>query len=331
LLYDSNNALILITTTTSDKTRIAILGGGPSGLFMFKRLLEFGNSDLEIDIFERKNVLGAGMPYSKDGANDEHITNVSGNEIPELVTSISEWIQTISKDTVDHFNIDPQKFNDYKVLPRLLFGQYLNDQFNMLIKKANEIGIATQVHFNSQITDIIDNPQENVVKVEVNADKRLTYGHVIICTGHNWPVTHEGEIDGYFDSPYPPSKIAFPANHTVAIKGSSLTSIDAIRTLARENGNFSVNSSGEVNYKLSEDSSNFKVIMHSRNGMLPAIRFHLEDSHLLKDSIISKEELAANREANDGFLSLDYVFEHNFKLMIKAKEPEFYSRIEHMN
>jgi hypothetical protein len=330
LLYDSNNALILITTTTSDKTRIAILGGGPSGLFMFKRLLEFGNSDLEIDIFERKNILGAGMPYSKDGANDEHITNVSGNEIPELVTSISEWIQTIPKDTVDHFNIDPQKFNDYKVLPRLLFGQYLNDQFNMLIKKAKEIGIATQVHFNSQITDIIDNPQENVVEVEVNADKRLTYDHVIICTGHNWPVTHEGEIDGYFDSPYPPSKIAFPANHTVAIKGSSLTAIDAIRTLARENGNFSVNSSGEVNYKLSEDSSNFKVIMHSRNGMLPAIRFHLEDSHLLKDSIISKEELAANREANDGFLSLDYVFEHNFKLMIKAKEPEFYSRIEHM-
>jgi len=330
LLYDSNNALILNTTTTSDKTRIAILGGGPSGLFMFKRLIESGNLELEIDIFERKNILGAGMPYSKDGANDEHITNVSGNEIPELVTSISEWIKTISKDTVDHFNIDPQKFNDYKVLPRLLFGQYLNDQFNMLIKLAKEIGIATQVHFNSRVTDIIDDPHHSVVVVEINDEIKFTYDHVIICTGHNWPVTHEGEIVGYFDSPYPPSKIAFQANHSVAIKGSSLTAIDAIRTLARKNGSFSIDSSGRVSFKVAEDSPNFKIIMHSRNGMLPAIRFHLEDSHLLKDSILSKEELAANREANEGFLSLDYVFEQNFKRMIKAKEPEFYSRIEDM-
>lgn len=318
------------TTKTSDKTRIAILGGGPSGLFMFKRLLESQNSDLEINIFESKNILGAGMPYSKDGANDEHITNVSGNEIPELVTSISEWIKTIPKDTVDHFNIDPKKFNDYKVLPRLLFGQYLSDQFNMLIKKAKQIGITTQVYFNSRITDIIDNPHSNFVEVEVNAETKFTYNHAIICTGHNWPVTHEGQIDGYFDSPYPPSKLAFLADHPVAIKGSSLTAIDAIRTLARKNGSFSTDSSGKVSYELNEDSPNFKIVMHSRNGMLPAIRFHLEDSHLLKDSILSKEELSANREANDGFLSLDYVFEQNFKLMIKAKEPEFYSRIEHM-
>ncbi|RZK25743.1 MAG: hypothetical protein EOO43_04730 [Flavobacterium sp.] len=330
LLYDTNNALILITTTTSDKTRIAILGGGPSGLFMFKRLVESGNSYLEIDIFERKNILGAGMPYSKDGANDEHITNVSGNEIPELVTSISEWIKTISKDTVDHFHIDPEKFNDYKVLPRLLFGQYLNDQFNMLIKQANQFGIVTQVHFNSQVTDIIDDVRNKIVEVEVNVQGRFKYDHVIICTGHNWPITHEGKIDGYFDSPYPPSKLAFQANHTVAIKGSSLTAIDAIRTLARKNGGFTTDSSGKLQYKLHEASPKFKLIMHSRNGMLPAIRFHLEDSHLLKDSILSKEELAENRQANEGFLSLDYVFEKNFKRMIKAKEPEFFAKIEHM-
>lgn len=330
LLYDTNNALILITTTTSDKTRIAILGGGPSGLFMFKRLVESGNSDLEIDIFEKKNILGAGMPYSKDGANDEHITNVSGNEIPELVTSISEWIKTISKDTVDHFHIDPEKFNDYKVLPRLLFGQYLNDQFNMLIKQAKQFGIATQVHFNSEVTDIIDDVRNKIVEVEVNVQGRFKYDHVIICTGHNWPITHEGNIEGYFDSPYPPSKLAFQANHPVAIKGSSLTAIDAIRTLARKNGGFTTDSSGKLQYKLHEASPKFKLIMHSRNGMLPAIRFHLEDSHLLKDSILSKEELAENRQANEGFLSLDYVFEKNFKRMIKAKEPEFFAKIEHM-
>jgi len=320
----------LIANTTSDKIRVAILGGGPSGLFMFKRLVESNNSDLEIDIFERKDLLGAGMPYSKDGANDEHITNVSGNEIPDLVTSISEWIQTISKDTVDHFNIDPAKFNDFKVLPRLLFGQYLRDQFGLLLKRAKDIGLDIKVHYNSEVTDIIDHQQDGYTEVEVNSKSRYIFDHVIICTGHNWPATYEKEVEGYFDSPYPPSKIAFKVNNPVAIKGSSLTAIDAIRTLARNNGSFATDSSGRVHYQLADDSKDFRIVMHSRNGMLPAIRFHLEDSHLLKDSVISKEELAQNRASNEGFLSLDYIFDYNFKRMIQTREPEFYDQIKDM-
>src|SRR5690606_37080693 len=98
--------------------RIAILGGGPSGLFLFKKLLETGSAELIVDIFEKKKILGAGMPYSEDGANKEHITNVSGNEIPELVTTISEWIQTVPKSVLENFGINLETYNEYKVLPR---------------------------------------------------------------------------------------------------------------------------------------------------------------------------------------------------------------------
>jgi uncharacterized NAD(P)/FAD-binding protein YdhS len=115
-----------------NKKRIAILGGGPSGLFMFKRLVDTGLTDFAITIFESKKRLGAGMPYSPEGANDEHITNVSGNEIPMLVTSLNDWIKTISKDTLDKYHMDAGRFNEYKVLPRLLFGQYLTAQFDLL-------------------------------------------------------------------------------------------------------------------------------------------------------------------------------------------------------
>jgi hypothetical protein len=247
-----------------------------------------------------------------------------------LVTSISEWIQTISKDTVDHFNIDPAKFNDFKVLPRLLFGQYLRDQFGLLLKRAKDIGLDIKVHYNSEVTDIIDHQQDGYTEVEVNSKSRYIFDHVIICTGHNWPATYEKEVEGYFDSPYPPSKIAFKVNNPVAIKGSSLTAIDAIRTLARNNGSFATDSSGRVHYHLADDSKDFRIVMHSRNGMLPAIRFHLEDSHLLKDSVISKEELAQNRASNEGFLSLDYIFDYNFKRMIQTREPEFYDQIKDM-
>ena len=46
------------------KRRIAITGGGQSALFLYKKLLESGQLNLKIKIFEKKSTLGSGMPYS---------------------------------------------------------------------------------------------------------------------------------------------------------------------------------------------------------------------------------------------------------------------------
>ncbi|MBB6108646.1 Uncharacterized NAD(P)/FAD-binding protein YdhS [Mucilaginibacter lappiensis] len=311
--------------------RVAIIGGGPSGLFMFKRLVDSGETNFIITIFERKNRLGEGMPYSSEGANDEHITNVSGNEIPMLVTSLADWIRSVPKDTLDKFHIDAKRFNEYKVLPRLLFGQYLTAQFSLLQKQARDTGINFEVHYESNVTDIIDWPEKESVLVEIDHNEQVEFDQVIICTGHNWPRKHEGKVPNYFDSPYPPVKLALHANHPVAIKGSSLTAVDAIRTLSRYNGSFEKKQDGRLSYRLHDQSPNFKLVLHTRNGMLPAVRFHLEDSHLSNKSLLSKEEIAAHIAANNGFLSLDYIFEKDFKEPIKGKEREFYEHIKDMS
>lgn len=308
--------------------RIAILGGGPSGLFIYKRLIESNRGDFTVDIFEAGNVLGAGMPYSDKGANVEHVTNVSDNEIPDIVTSIEEWIQTVPPDTLAKFNLDPKRFNEYKVLPRLLFGQYLSAQFDLLKQMADDAGIETTIHLDSKITDIIDQPEDEEVWIQVGEKDISKFDCVIICTGHKWPIKHEGKIPGYFDSPYPPVKLAFKADHTIAIRGSSLTAIDAIRTLARCNGTFTKSEEGILRFNPAEGSSNFKLVMHSRNGMLPAVRFHLEDPLLSKDSLLSKEEITQNIAENNGFLSLDYVFQKDFKDTFKGKDSIFYDFIK---
>ena len=310
--------------------RIAIAGGGPGGLFMFKRLVETKRQDIQITIFEKNGRLGAGMPYSREGAGEEHITNVSGNEIPKLITPLSDWISTVPKDTLKKFHIDPDRFNDYKVLPRLLFGQYLADQFELLQHQATERGVAFEVNYHSKVTDIIDYPDERVVYVEINGEKRFAFDHVVTCTGHHWPVKYEGKVPNFFDSPYPPEKLSLRLDHAVAIKGSSLTAVDAVRTLARHNGIFDRNKDGKLIYSLDTVSPNFKMIMHTRHGMLPAVRFHLEDSHLTNKSLLSPGELAAHIAANGGFLSLDFVFENDFKLPVKEKDPAFYEKIKDM-
>lgn len=314
---------------TRTKKRIAILGGGPSSLFMYKRLIECGRNDIEIEIFERKKQLGAGMPYSGEGANKEHITNVSGNEIPTIVSSIHEWVCTVNEDVLKPYNITPQSFNDYKVLPRLLFGTYLEAQFTLLQKKAKEAGITTILHLGIEVTDVIDKPDLNKVLIEFEGAGIEAFDHAIICTGHNWPKKYEGKVKGYYDSPYPPAKLNLKLNHAVAIKGSSLTAIDAIRTLARNNGSFTDADNGMLHFEPAPGSEDFKMVMHSRNGLLPAVRFHLEDSHLQNDSLLTPEEIEQHKNSNRGFLSLDFIFEKDFKELFKDKDPEFYARIKY--
>ncbi|RFZ91313.1 hypothetical protein D0C36_20515 [Mucilaginibacter conchicola] len=317
--------------TNPNTLRIAVLGGGPSALFIYKRLIESGKNTIEIDIYEKADRLGAGMPYSRAGANDEHITNVSGNEIPDIVTPVAEWIGSVPKDTLDKFGIDPAGFNEYKTLPRLLFGQYLAGQFKLLQNKAKESGIATTVHYHTTVTDVADNPADGKVNITLNGGRKAEYDRVIICTGHLWPKTQEGKIPGYFDSPYPPSKLAFKANHAIAVRGSSLTAIDAIRTLGRYNGTFGKDQRGQYTYQADAATPGFRIVMHSRNGLLPALRFHLEDSHLGKNTIMSPEEIAEVRAHNEGFLPLDHVFDRNFKAGIRKNDPGYYEEIKDLS
>lgn len=313
------------------RLRVAILGGGPSALFMYKRLIESGRNDLCIEIFERSSQLGAGMPYSAAGARVEHVTNVSGNEIPTLITSLPEWLKTQPSERLEQFQIDPHQVSPYHVVPRLLFGQYLAAQFDLLQQRALVRGLETQVHFNCTVTDLRDEPTSQTIWVETADQHQRNVDVVIVCTGHYWPISHEGKVPGYFDSPYPPTKLALTLNHPVAIRGASLTAIDAIRTLARYNGHFENDATGQLRYYRSEAVPDFQMVMHSRQGLLPAIRFHLDEPLISQDDQLSPDMIAANRQQNQGFLSLDFVFDKVFKETLRKKDPVFYNRIREMN
>ena len=300
---------------------LALVGGGPASLFMLKRIVEAKLTKYKIHIFERHGKLGAGMPYSHYGASHEHIANVSANEIPYIKTPVKEWIAQAPKSLLRDFDMKESSFNEYKVLPRLLLGKYLRDQFKLLLKEAKKSGIKTEIHLQTDVVNIMDNENAEKVCITLKNGEKLSFDKVIICTGHSFPKERERKLKGWFDSPYPPKKIARSINYTVAIRGASLTAIDAIRTLARSNGKFTHGFDNQYSYHLKKSSKGFKIKLLSLGGLLPGVRFHLDDTRPDPTLLFSTDEIESIKRQNHGFIPLDYVYDQNFRKILREKQP----------
>lgn len=314
----------------NNKFNVGIIGGGPAALFMLKHLLSMQDSIGSITIFEKKNVFGAGMPYSDEGARLEHVTNISGNEVPDLVKNIQKWVSTADAPFLKKYNIGSGNFNEYKVLPRLFFGEYLTAQFNLLCKQAKTKNIIVHLQPHTEITDVNFRKETQTISIHDYQQHDWNFDVVILCMGHSWPKIREGKIQGWYDSPYPPSKLSKQINYPVAIRGASLTAIDAIKTLAYTNGVFSKKPDGALSYTVNPQSQGFKIVLHSLHGLLPAIRFHLKEPKLKSESL-DVEEMRAIMLLNEGFIPLSYIFEKRFKLPLREENPSLYETIKDMS
>lgn len=321
-----------------NKIRIALIGGGPSALSIIKKLL-FSElrqeqsrepSGFSIDIFERNSSLGKGMPYSEEGASAEHITNISSDELAPFNETLAQWLGKQSHAYLASHGIDKTNLHVKHVIPRLLFGDYLNAQFEALMNKAASHGLNINAHVNSEVLDIKPNTNNQTSDVRTASGWLKGFDKVIICTGHAWPRRNEGNVAGYYDSPYPPIKLQHKYNHPVALKGCSLTAIDAIRTLSKANGRF-YHEQEKLKYKREQDVPDFKIVMHSLDGLLPNIRFHLDDPLVSDEGMLTEQQIAEYRANNDGFLSLDFIFEHNFKKVLEKRDDTFYQKIADKN
>jgi hypothetical protein len=300
--------------------KVAIVGGGPAGMFVFKRLVELNPPGLELTIFERHDRLGPGMPYGPVGACPEHLTNVSSNEIPELRDSLKEWLKRLPADRLRQFGID--QVHDYHVVPRLLFGEYLADEFAGFIELARQRCIPVTIHLGAQVRDIIPAEHDGY---QIEGEQ---FDAAFVCTGHVWPAEQEEELENYFESPYPPEKLAQIWNHPVALRGSSLTAIDAIKTLARANGEFKPRGDQLV-FERHEDAADFRLDVYSRDGFLPAVLVVFVADvkpHRRAALVCEFDEL---RAANDGFVPLDEVFRLQFKEKFRGEDPGFFEEIQH--
>lgn len=314
----------------NDIRTIALIGAGPAALLILKNMLDVGFFPDQIYVFEKSNRLGVGMPYSKYGSGKEHVANVSANELPHFTIGFEEYIKNHPTNQYPDF-FSYGEINPYQVIPRLLLGDYLEFQFNWYMQQLREKGVDIICKKNCTVEDII--PEKNGLSYRIISEKNKAFfaTDIIICTGHYWPKKHEGKVKNWYDSPYPPSKFKESVDFPIAIRGTSLTAIDAVKTVARLNGHFEFLDDDNLKYHLNEESKNFRITLFSTGGFLPALRFHSEGEAYSNDWIMTLQEIYDYKHQHDGFVDLDYVFEINFKQPLKKKDQDFYNRIKDLS
>lgn len=311
----------------NDFGSISLIGGGPAALLMLKHIVDMDLRPDIINIFEKNDRLGVGMPYGKIGSLKEHIANVSANELPKFLISFEEYLVQNPTQEFPEFSVNG-RCNSYQVIPRLLLGNYLEFIFKLYIKTAKSKGIKIFTYINTLILDILNESDGKKYRLIDSRNNVHLTNKVILCTGHHWPKQFEEKITGWYDSPYPPSKFETQSDYPIAIRGTSLTAIDAVKTHARLNGTYEIMSDGTLRYKLHPGSENFRIHLFSTGGYLPSLRFHSEDEPYSDDWTMTLDDIYEYKKRNNGFVDLDYVFEINFKQPLRKKDQHFYERIK---
>lgn len=270
--------------------KVAIIGGGPKGLYAFERLTAQFKANppshrIEIHVFNRSTFFGAGETYRTDQP-AYLITNTPIGEInmwtedepPPIISnplSLAKWLYL--KEGVKH------KEHDY--IDRATVGRYLTNGFELIASNLPENVYGKYVI--GEITDIFEDAGKYALTLKASdnsvQNRADRYDHVLLATGH--PINRTTEQDNSFQEfaenhsetdfiPFIyPTEYVFhkivPAS-SVGIKGMGLTFIDAVLVLTEgKGGKFYRNHKEKLVYFPSGDEP--KVIYPFSRSGLPMI------------------------------------------------------------
>lgn len=306
------------------KTRIAIIGSGPTGIYTLKGLIGSG-SPLSITIIEVESDPGKGTPYHPDINDRAMLSNIASIELPPICETLVEWLVRQDDDELQRLLIDRDAINEREFYPRVVLGEFLQSQFQQLVSKGQKSGHVFDIRARQRVVDIALQPDDIQVTIQQpdGARAQFVFDHVVMATGHDWPEKIEVK-PGYFVSPWPAPALKRIGNCSVGILGTSLSGIDALITVATAHGTFYLDAAGDLQFQRSPGNESFHVTMMSRKGLLPEADFYCEIPYIpprfcTNDAINAL--LATGRHD-----LLDDIFDL-FKRELAAADPDYAAQI----
>jgi len=245
---------------------VAIVGGGPRGLYCLERLLSeaaASGTELRVDVYEPSGEFGAGAVYAT--TQPEYLrmnfadalvdawTDAPTVVADELRCSFSEWCER------EGFG-DPSGYS-----PRAVVGGYLRACFEAVADAAPD---GVEVVRRDRAVTAIEPDGDGWLLLSVEQEHR--YEHVMLTTGHRPPPPPGPADPPPVDYPLLQSleRRRFPPGGDVAVRGMALTFIDvALELTEGRGGRFSGDPGGRepLAYEASGAEPG-RISGHSRTG-----------------------------------------------------------------
>lgn len=237
--------------------KIAIIGGGPKGIYGFERLTAWlkiypPSESVVIHIYNRSDSFGAGENYRTEQPsylvmnNPPGEINMWGEEKPPPVVpqtySFSEWLYHIAGENISN--------NDYT--SRATAGRYLSHGFDSITSNLPENVYGKYIV--GEVVDIFNVSGKYTLRLKTDEDESLhhlrnQYDHILLATGHpkyrktKQSLKFQSFADGHDKAGYIPfvypAETVFsnvPPKCSVGIKGTGLTFVDAVLALTEGKG-----------------------------------------------------------------------------------------------
>lgn len=298
----------------SSTISLGIIGSGPSAVYLLKHLLDhlprLAPPLRAVSVYEKSRIMGMGMPYSPEMTDIHNLSNISSEELPELVQPFADWLRGQDPAVLDELGVETP-IDESEVYPRLALGRYLKAQYEALISRFKEAGVEVHEFPGCRIADIREEAADGGITLTTEGGARHRFDRVAIATGHCWP--QEDEPDrGHYTSPWPIHKLLPEEgkyfNFPVGTLGASLSAFDVINSLAHRHGTFVEEEHGRLRYEPHPGAEGFRIVMHSSQGLLPHLQFAQEEAMREIYRHVGRRELLALVDAR-GFLRLERYFD----------------------
>jgi uncharacterized NAD(P)/FAD-binding protein YdhS len=215
----------------SETQRIAIIGGGFSGVMTAVNLARLAHRPLQITIINQHRPTARGVAYGTRRA--EHLLNVAARNMsafPDLPDHLLQWLRTRCEyDTVPDIELRE------RFIPRQIYGDYLRSLMQHHLQSPSDSVVVRTSFVEGEAVDLECNGRRAVIHL---ADgNRVEADRVVLATGNEAPAGFPGCAElgnhpAWIGNPWQPWEHRLPASGgTIVLLGTGLTTIDAIISL----------------------------------------------------------------------------------------------------